>query len=272
MNSTQIASFESVIENAATDLTVPAPIGIAKISSNDATTSSANIMNNVECKVLDQQIESISSTSLTDPSIVWSKKLKITYDLKLVHNSKQQILVYNEQYIDHITTQHDQIKKSMVAVDVPFEQVFVTTEVISPSFAPSHLSFVTTAPSHVTTLPSYPSSYSPSSLPSLRLSTDKPTIIPSFKPSSNIVTLEPTSSTGIIFKPTRKPSDKSNTNRKKKKKKKKKKSVKKKKKSKKKSNKTKNKAKPVGAKPPRPVVGDVNPKKSNSIGKKNRRK
>ena len=184
MNSSQIVSYETSMESTATNLSV-----LSQIESYDdtmkshATTSSAN-MNNVECKVTDQQIESISSTSPTNPSIVWSKKLTIIYDLKVMHDSKEKILLYNEQFIDHMKEQHDQIKESMADVQVNLGDILVISEIISPSFVPSFRPFENPIPSSIST--------SPTTSTRLNPQTDKPTIAQTLKPTVNIAPPSPT--------------------------------------------------------------------------------
>jgi len=239
MNSTQIALYEANMASTATNLTVSSQIASDANMVSHATSSTS--MNNVECKVTDQQIESVSTVSPTDPSKVYSKKLSITYDLKVVHNSKQLIDLYNKEYIDHMTAQEDHIKQLMVDMQVQVEEIFVTIEMSSsaPSVRPSES--ITTSPTT-----------SPSALPNT-------TLKPSNK-SVPIQTTKPTTSKGnqnTENTPKQKKKNKKKKNKKKKNKKKKpeknKKLKDKKLKNKNKEKKQKNKPK-GGTAPPRPVV------------------
>jgi len=133
MNSTQIAIYESNMVNTAENL--PLSSQIASHTANMASHTTSIINMNIECKVTNQQIESVPSTSPTNPSIVWPRKLSITYDLKVVSDLKWQIEVYNEQYIDNMSEKNDQIKQSMVDMQVQVEDIYVTIEM--PSSAPS---------------------------------------------------------------------------------------------------------------------------------------
>merc|ERR1712151_925208 len=201
----------------ATNLTVSSQIASDANMVSHAISSTS--MNNVECKVTDQQIESVSTVSPTDPSKVYSKKLSITYDLKVVHNSKQLIDLYNKEYIDHMTGQEEKIKQIMVDIQVQVEVIFVTIEMSSsaPSVRPSES--ITTSPT------TSPGTSLPSALP-----------ITTLKPSSKSISIQTT-------KPTTSNGNKNTENTPKQKKKNKKKKNKKKKKKKKKNKKKKNKKK-----------------------------
>jgi len=246
MNSTQIALYEANMASTATNLTVSSQIASDANMVSHATSSTS--MNNVECKVTDQQIESVSTVSPTNPSKVYSKKLSITYDLKVVHNSKQLIDLYKKEYIDHMTGQQDQIKHFMVYMQVQVEVIFVTIEMSSsaPSVRPSES--ITTSPT------TSPGTSLPSALPNT-------TLKPSNK-SVPIQTTKPTTSKGnqnTENTPKQKKKNKKKKNKKKKNKKKKNKKKKpeknKKLKDKKLNKEKKQKNKPKGGTaPPRPVV------------------
>ena len=121
MNSTQVAMYEVNMANVAENL--PLSSQIASHEANMASHATSIINMNIECKVTNQQIESVPSTSSTKSSIVWPKKLSMTYDLKVVNDLKWQIEVYNEQHIEQMTEQNEQIKQIMIDMQVQVEDI-----------------------------------------------------------------------------------------------------------------------------------------------------